>query len=365
MKCPFCNTEIEDGSLYCNHCGSPMQVVPDFNVLEDDVLPSMLDSTKKRQLNMEEKKEIEKHLNKKWMILISAIMLIIFGVLVGVFVYTHSYDYYVNKAKTAFKEKEYTQAISYYHSAIRKNENYDIYIELGKAQQAGEFYDEAEASYKKAFELNPKNEELITLLVLLYTETNNYEKLEEMLDWELTEEQLEIVNEYGIFAPDFSLPGGTYHDDVEVALSGKEGCSIYYTLDGTQPSSHNGVLYEKPIQISKQGTTIINAVSVNEDGKYGIVSSQTYEITYEAPKEPTFSPTGGRITKETYITITCDSEDVKIYYTWDGSLPTANSALYENNPILVPEGNNILSVIAINSHGLSSDVVKGNYIYLP
>lgn len=364
MKCPFCNTEIEDGSLYCNHCGSPMQVVPDFNVLEDDVLPSMLDSTKKRQINSEEKKEIEKHLNKKWIILISVLLCIIFGGLGGVFYYTHSYDYYINKASAAFKEKEYTQAISYYHSAIQKDENYDVYMELGKAQQAGEFFDEAEDSYKKAFELNQKNEEVITCLVLLYTECGNYEKLEEMLDWDLTDQQLEIVKEYGIFAPDFSVLGGTYNDDIEVALTGKEGCSIYYTLDGTQPSSHNGMLYEKPIQISKQGTTIVTAVSVNAEGKYGIVSSQTYEITYEAPAEPTFSPTGGRITKETYVTISCDTQDVKIYYTWDGSLPTANSALY-NGPILVPEGNNILSVIAINSHGLSSEVVKGNYIYLP
>ena len=364
MKCPFCNTEIEDGSLYCNHCGSAMQVVPDFNLLEDDVLPSMLDSTKKRQIPLGEQKEIEKHLNKKWILFISIAVLVVLGLGFGVYHYTHTYDYFMAKGNEAYKSKDYTDAISFYHSAIKKNESYGAYLALGKAQQAGEYYDEAEATFKKAYELNPKNEEVITLLALLYEETNDFDALEEMLSLELTEEQIAIVNEYGIFAPHFSVKGGTYNDDVLVALSGKEDCLIYYTLDGTEPSSHNGTLYEEPIEISKQGTTLLSAVCVTKDGKYGVVASESYEITYIAPNDPVLSPTGGRLTKETYITITSDCEDGKIYYTWDGSVPTSNSYQY-TDPILVPEGNNILSVIVLDKHGMSSSVVKGNYIYLP
>lgn len=364
MKCPFCNTDIEEGSLYCNHCGSPMQVVPDFNVLEDDVLPSMLDSSKKKKVSSVQKQDNSPKHNKKIFAVLFLCTALILGLSVGVFYHTHTYQYYLSKAEGLYKEKDYNSAIGFYRKALEKEETYSAYLSLGKALEEVEYYDEAVEAYKKAYDLNPKNEEVITQLALLYSNTDNYEALEEMLSWDLTDEEISIVNEYGIFAPVFSLPGGTYNDDVEVVLSGKEGYHIYYTLDGTQPSSHNGKLYEKPIEISKQGNTILSAVCVSEDGKYGVVASENYEITYVAPPEPVLSPTGGRITKETYITITTDSSDAKIYYTWDGSLPTTNSMVY-TNPILVPEGNNVLSVIVVDKHGMSSSVVKGNYIYYP
>nr|MCR4673742.1 chitobiase/beta-hexosaminidase C-terminal domain-containing protein [Lachnospiraceae bacterium] len=352
MKCPFCNTEIEDGSLYCNHCGSAMQIVPDFNVLEDDVLPSMLDSTKKR-VAPEEKKEIEKHINKRWIIMLSICVVLVLLAVFGGFLYTHSYNYYTNQGNLAYKNKDYTSAISFYNKALDKKADYSVYISLGKAQQASKYYEEAEASYLKAYELNPKNENVILLLCMLYEKMGNYSSLDEMLEWDLTDEQEEIVNQYGIPGPQFSLKGGTYNDDIELVLSGKDGFFIYYTLDGTEPSVHNGTLYEDAISITKQGTTIVNAVCIDISGKTGVVATETYEITYVAPEEASLSPTGGRLTRETYITITSPTEDASIYYTWDGSMPTTNSYKY-TEPILVPEGNNVLSVIVVDKHGMTS-----------
>ena len=57
-------------------------------------------------------------------------------------------------------------------------------------------------------------------------------------------------------------------------------------------------------------------------------------------------------------------EGCKVYYTWDGTTPGTDSAQY-TQPITMPEGNNILSLIAVNEHGMSSDVLKCNYIYMP
>ena len=54
----------------------------------------------------------------------------------------------------------------------------------------------------------------------------------------------------------------------------------------------------------------------------------------------------------------------KMYYTWDDTVPTANSMEY-TKPIPVPEGNNILSVVLIDRHGMVSDILKCNYKYLP
>ena len=43
MKCSKCGAEIEVGSVFCKKCGEPVQMVPDYNVLEDDFLVSLLD----------------------------------------------------------------------------------------------------------------------------------------------------------------------------------------------------------------------------------------------------------------------------------------------------------------------------------
>ena len=43
MKCSKCGAEIETGSVFCKKCGEPVQMVPDYNILEDDFLVSLLD----------------------------------------------------------------------------------------------------------------------------------------------------------------------------------------------------------------------------------------------------------------------------------------------------------------------------------
>ena len=36
MKCPLCNAEIKEGSLYCEVCGEDIHIVPDFDPVIDD-----------------------------------------------------------------------------------------------------------------------------------------------------------------------------------------------------------------------------------------------------------------------------------------------------------------------------------------
>ena len=103
---------------------------------------------------------------------------------------------------------------------------------------------------------------------------------------------------------------------------------------------------------------------MNPDGKIGQCITKKYKITYQAPNVPSVSPNGGTFNTPTYLTITSDALDAKIYYTWDNSTPTVNSSVY-NAPILVPEGNNVLSVIVIDKHNMCSDILRCNYRYLP
>ena len=42
MKCIYCGSELKEGSLFCSHCGKEVQIVPDYNIYDDDYLKALL-----------------------------------------------------------------------------------------------------------------------------------------------------------------------------------------------------------------------------------------------------------------------------------------------------------------------------------
>ena len=42
MKCIYCGEELQEGSLYCPKCGKAVQIVPDYNIYEEDYLKQVL-----------------------------------------------------------------------------------------------------------------------------------------------------------------------------------------------------------------------------------------------------------------------------------------------------------------------------------
>lgn len=365
MICPFCEGKIEEGSIYCNSCGRPIQVVPDYNPLEDDFLPEMLAGTKSKTPISDANAKRESNKFEYRMIVLTAIAFVVVAVVLStVTFYKHSSAHYYNEALSYYEQNDYENAVAYLEKAIEKKGDFDSYIVLGKSYYKLEEYEKAEGAFLKAYDLNKDSVEVVSLLAILYDKTEDFLKIQGLFDLDLSKEQLEALEKYESFAPTFSLESGKYDSNISVELISPEGYNIYYTLDGTWPSEKNGKLYEEPVKITNQGKTTLSAVCVNDEGKLSGVASETYEISYVMPMTPEISPTGGVITKETYLTITCETEGVSIYYTWDDTMPTVDSALY-TEPILVPEGNHVLSVIAIDEHGMSSDVLKSNYIYYP
>ena len=103
------------------------------------------------------------------------------------------------------------------------------------------------------------------------------------------EEEVEDKDELHI-APDpvFSLPGGEYAEEKTLQLYVKnDKASVYYTLDGTEPTSES-TLYTEGI-VLEAGTTVVKAISVNEKGIPSQVISREYVIEFEPPAPPQFS----------------------------------------------------------------------------
>lgn len=78
--------------------------------------------------------------------------------------------------------------------------------------------------------------------------------------------------------PEADIKGGNYSEDQTVHLSCEtEGASIYFTLDGTEPTVESGMLYETPINI--RGDMTLKAIAVKEGQKNSSVLTERYEFS--------------------------------------------------------------------------------------
>ncbi len=76
-------------------------------------------------------------------------------------------------------------------------------------------------------------------------------------------------------APTFSLAEGTYTGAQSVTISATDGATIYYTIDGSDPTS-SSTQYEGAITIST--TTTLKAIAVKEGYANSEIASATYTI---------------------------------------------------------------------------------------
>ena len=157
MKCPLCNAEIKEGSLYCEKCGEDIHIVPDYDpVIEDanqtiESISQDIFTEKKEDLQKQpetagrsEKTEkpgiedIKPAPRKKRPLLdfprpfnyifIAFGFVLIFGLAIAAIVYFTSDKYKMFKADQAYESGEYTKAAFLYEELISKNA-YDIELQ--------------------------------------------------------------------------------------------------------------------------------------------------------------------------------------------------------------------------------------------
>lgn len=128
-------------------------------------------------------------------------------------------------------------------------------------------------------------------------------------------------------APTFSPVAGTYASAQSVTISdATTGASIYYTTDGTTPTT-SSTLYSAAISVGS--TETIEAIAVATGYSNSAVASATYTIsTLPVAATPTFSPAAGTYTSAQTVTISDTTAGAKIYYTTNSMTPTTSSTLY-------------------------------------
>ena len=111
---------------------------------------------------------------------------------------------------------------------------------------------------------------------------------------------------------------------------------------------------------------VIAVIGYYNNPQLRVASASDVEI-HVAPQyvaTPTFSPEAGVYTSAQSVTIACETEDATIYYTLDGTDPTANSTVY-SDAIEISE-NTTIKAFAVKEGMLDSEIASATYnIELP
>ncbi len=394
MRCANCGAELKVGCVYCSVCGKEAQIVSDYSLLEEDFLKGLL--KEKKQTLQKAKQGIAKKNAKQgtpqkakqvaprkknakqppagrqkakgkrkkpvWaFVMVGILILLLAGIVILVhYAQDHSYDYQIKKAEEYQESKDYGKAEQCLKRALELDStSEDAKMRLAKLYILREQDSSALALLQELAEGTGNRKEAYGLLIQVYARQKEYGILEQMSREAEDEEIQKLLVEYRVEPPVFDPEGGNYEEELSVELSGGEGCEVYYTTDGSDP--RKGERYQRPIPLEPGKS--IRAVSCNKFGVYGDEAEERFLIKLQKPATPYVSPSGGSFYSPQAVTVNVP-EGCKAYYTWDGTPPTKESSQYEE-PISIPEGNNVLSLILVDKYGMVSEVLKCNYIYIP
>ena len=148
------------------------------------------------------------------------------------------------------------------------------------------------------------------------------------------------TSDHACSVPEFTRQG----DSISIAATPVENTTIYYTTDGTEPTTSSEI-YIRPIKV--QENCIIKAIASNPR----LFQSEpgSYDVNWFKVDEPVISFDG------IYATITCAMPNSKIHYTLDGTTPTEESPLYTGQLTMSSSCN--IKAIAMREHFNNSSVV--------
>lgn len=167
-------------------------------------------------------------------------------------------------------------------------------------------------------------------------------------------------------APVITPATGTYYENQTVTINAQDGATIYYTTNGSEPTTSSAVYNGSFTAAYNAGsTTTIKAIAVDEEDNVSEVATATY--TWATPSV-TIHP-DSRNTAATFINVTLTSEpaDGTIYYTTDGSTPTATDGTPYNGgfTVNIPNDGDAVTVKAITVAGdLTSPVATATYTHV-
>ena len=164
-------------------------------------------------------------------------------------------------------------------------------------------------------------------------------------------------------APVINPATGTYYESQTVSITADDGCTIYYTTDGTEPTTSSTEYSGSFAANYTAGSTFtVKAIAVDGEGNVSDVTTAVY--TWGTPSV-TITPDSRNTTASSVtVVLTGTPANATIYYTTDGSTLSASNGTEYTGAFSV-ELNEIGDEVTVNAiavvGSLTSDVASATY----
>ena len=355
MKCPNCGNEMTENTLYCEHCGEDIHIVPDFEPDIDLHLEQFITEIS------DEVKEKEKSQKPAIIISIVITILILCGGIFGIITFRNNSErYQLKKAEKCVAEADYDKAITYYERALELLPD-DISLRFSLAEVY--FLKNDKIEYENLLKsiisdeaaTQTQLESAYGKLIAIYRARGEYDLIQELL---LASENTAVQNTYKDYIanpPEFSLKSGYYTTVQPLKITSPGKGKIYYTTDGSSPTAESN-LYSSPI-ILEDGDYYFKVCFINEYGTSSKVVSGEFHVEIDEIPAPEIGTISGDYHYPTYIEVL--EKEAEVYYTTDGSVPTQSSQRY-TAPIPMPLGKSVYKFIKV-VNGVESNVAECKY----
>ena len=330
---------------------------------EDNTMTKSLNSSNGKAIDNPPETQAKKpfYKNKKVIIPAVAALVGIVALIIVININNNSYNNTYKKAEQAYAAGNYEEALENYLKASNSdegNKNTDMLNHMADTYFRLEKYDQSIATYNQVLKLDEKNGKAVEGLLANYTKKNDVNNINSILRKYENAGMDEYLAAYDVTAPKASIDSGSYDNSQTIKFTSDENTTIYYTLDGNDPSETSRI-YTRPITVN-EGYTVVSAVAYNSAGVRSKIATYEYKIDYMIPGTPTLSLSNGKYVSGTTVSVSVP-DGATVYYTIDGSTPTKDSVKYEGE-ITLPMGHTKLSVVAVNDKSeKTSDVVTGEY----
>ena len=151
-----------------------------------------------------------------------------------------------------------------------------------------------------------------------------------------------------------------------------KNCNVT-AIGGTATKDSYPVAYAMSKAPTLVGAEVVATNTTNSDKdtstEYNALSIRQYKYLKITQKNddtvaaPVIAPEGGYFTSDPHVTISCPTDGATIYYTTDGTTPTASSTNYTNTPqiTLSTTGKTTIKAIAVKDNNKTSDVVTAEF----
>lgn len=155
--------------------------------------------------------------------------------------------------------------------------------------------------------------------------------------------------------PIFSILPGTYASGGPLLISnGMANASIYYTTDGSTPTT-TSTLYTGPIQVSS--TETVQAIATAPGYINSSVASASYTLL-STPPPPIFSLAPGSYNSVQTLTLSDANGGAEFFYTTDGTTPSFAAADAYTGPIAVSSSETVNAIAYVHGNTVAGNIAS-------